>query len=300
MGGGGHWGFETRGGASGSGLGVCVVCARPQPEPCPAWLYSRPCQPARHALFRGFQVDRLRGEPPQAQGGGRQGRRSLFSWFVHALTSAPGSAGSWRHHVPWPFQSPLPPDPSCLPCSPSCSHHLLPALHGLSLHSGTFVRFFFFPSLLLARGREEAASSACQVETRGIKWPFSPFLPQRVGVSHVSSPAHLVSTAQLPKPRMRLKATGPGVGDRPKRPQSRQRPGPRCSQAWEGEASALRCSSLFFLFHQLSLRLDRTRQLEMLTSAFKTENPTETAVQRSPSQSESRFRDGAEAWPPPG
>ena len=128
MGGGGHWGFETRGGASGSGLGVCVVCARPQPEPCPAWLYSRPCQPARHALFRGFQVDRLRGEPPQAQGGGRQGRRSLFSWFVHALTSAPGSAGSWRHHVPWPFQSPPPPDPSCLPCSPSCSHHLLPAL----------------------------------------------------------------------------------------------------------------------------------------------------------------------------
>ena len=29
----------------------------------------------------------------------------------------------------------------------------------------------------------------------------------------------------------------------------------------------------------------------MLTSAFKTENPTETTVQRSPSQSESRVRD---------
>ena len=106
---------------------------------------------------------------------------------------------------------------------------LPPALHWLRPHSGAFVWFFFFPSLLLVRGREEAASPACQVETRGIKWPLSPFLPQRAGVSHVSSPARPVSTAQLSKPRTRLKATGPGVGDRPKWPQSRQRPGPQCS-----------------------------------------------------------------------
>lgn len=38
----------------------------------------------------------------------------------------------------------------------------------------------------------------------------------------------------------------------------------------EGEAGAVPCL-ISSLFHQLSLRLDRTRQLEMLTSAFKTE-----------------------------
>ena len=193
--------------------------------------------------------------------------------------------------APRPFLSPL--RPLLLPPPPSCSARAVAALW--------YLRAVFLLSLT-APGQGPGGGSIVGLPSgdQRHQMAFSPFLPQRVGVSHVSSPAHLVSTAQLPKPRMRLKATGPGVGDRPKRPQSRQRPGPRCSQAWEGEASALRCSSLFFLFHQLSLRLDRTRQLEMLTSAFKTENPTETAVQRSPSQSESRFRDGAEAWPPPG
>ena len=90
------------------------MCAQPQPEPCLAWLCSRPRQPTRHALFRGFQVDRLRGEPPQAQGGGRRGRLSPFSWFVHTLTSAPASAGSWRQRVLWPFQF-----PPTLPVSPA-------------------------------------------------------------------------------------------------------------------------------------------------------------------------------------
>lgn len=106
---------------------------------CPAWLCSRPHQPARHASFCGFHVDELTGEPPQAQGDGGACHSSSGSFTRSHLPRArlvPGGS------VCCGLSSP--PDPSCFPCGPSRSHHRLPALRGLQPRSVPLCGFSSF------------------------------------------------------------------------------------------------------------------------------------------------------------
>lgn len=247
MGGGGQQGCETQGGASGSGLGICAVCARPQPKPCPAWLCSRPCQPARHALFCGFQVDRLRGNHPRPReaGGGGVCHPSHGSFTCSCLPRprlAPGgSVCCGLSSSPRPFLSPL--QPLLLPPPPSCSAWVAAALWCL--------RAVFLLSLT-APGQGPGGGSIAGLPSgderhQMASFPFS--APESGSLPRVISRTSCEHSTVVQTPDT-IEGNRPGGGGQAQ--MASILPTPRATVLL-GLRSDVSGSSLFFLFYQLSL-----------------------------------------------